>query len=1722
MKDILMISIPYKSAVGRLTSFVLAFISLSLANAQNVTETRWYFGNSSENLVFDRNGRDVYLQNDQTTPFGNAGAATITDQFTGNLLFYSDGTDIYDVSHTLLPGGAGIAGVSSINVPVVTCPVTDNPGQYYLFTNSGAGGVNEIQYTIVDATLVGNGSAQFPYGDVTVRDQSLPASLTDPAEGMLIVPSGDGELFWLISQDRNTFEIKVTQIDGLGIGATTNYDFTGGTTPGFEAAHFAFNQDSSKLVMSPRRANRNIWLMDFNPASGVLAMDTTLVGSGFNDDQGESVYDVEWSGDGSKLYLSRFGSSGTTGQLYQIDFNDSTRTVNPILPAPIFRSLGLKRAPDNRIYHLHQETNGSSFSLGRINRPDSVLDSINYQTVVFPDNFNARQFSEHTPAYNFTFDTLNFYWIDSCEMNVTKFFPVVEPVPNNLTWDFGDGGGSNGWIPNYQYQAAGGYMVSLTAEVNGITQTITQPVEILTNDLMVDLGNDTTICVDEILTLDAGDGDSYVWSTGAVTQTIDVDTAGTYWVEVTNATGCTDFDDIEVTEYGVANQIANQWYFGEQAGIEFTNGPIAILDGNQQDAPEGCATISDINGDLLFYTNGFTVWNREHDVMVNGDTIGGDLASAQNSMIMPFGNDQTMFYIFSTEQVYGDDEYALRYSIVDMKEDSAMGKVVVKNIKLMDNSTERITGSGFTGNDIILAHEFGNNTFRAYQTSPAGLSGAIFSPSGEIHEFMQELSATGYMKISPTLNQIAVNIPGTDQVEILDFSQGEVSNPRLIDTGESDLYGMEFSPGGLKLYLTTSAGSSKLIQYDLDSLNSTDPVADITATKFDGYAQGADYGALQLGPDGTIYMAVDNSGTIGTISAPDGDDAAASFNASGFDLSGRTSRLGLPNFSQQETPPLQEPSMTVTAGCTGQTSRFSAVGRDPNNQIESYLWIFGDGTSAAIQDTTHVYNNPGTYTVQLVLSNRCDTDTTLTQTITINNIPESPTVPTDTAICDQPVVLTAWPVDNPDFSYYWSTGETTREITVSQQGIIDVAIINTLTGCTSDTLQVFLADARPAVDLGGDRTLCQNDPTITLDAQIVRGTYEWAIDGVVLGVNRTFDIDTTTAGLFEYTVAVTNSFGCIGRDTIQVTILEQPDVTITPTGTTGCGNDDGTIDIVFNSSGSYSYELSGPTVFGPANFDGPGAAPQVTGLSPGTYSVIITNLVTGCNLIEVIQIEDPGTFNMTVNNTGGNCDGTVELTITGTTPTLPASYNYEIQDSRGTVVTSGTDSVDPLVVSGLNTGTFFVQITDNNPPGCIETEQITINPDPEPNVTFDAIQEICGIQGTVLVTDGTGGAATYTWTGPGIVGANTGTSIIVNVPGTYSVTADQGAGFCPRTEDIQVNFNGNPTVDVVINGDPCEGQVTLIANITGGSGTYLFNWNDGSQAMQNTVSVSGTYNVTVTDQLTGCEVTSGDTNVEIQPEFEVTLSLEPDCDNNGNVFLIATTNYFNPSVTYQWQDPSGSVLADTDSILTVTTSGRYTVIATNESGTCTATDALDVAVVPINPEDLILPERASFCSGDPVDPTVDLDAGIFNTYEWRLLPDATIISTDQVLNVEIAGTYEVTIYNGFTCVTDRVEVVEDCRPTIVAPNAFTPGDSNGVNDEFFVYPNDYVEEFEILIYTRWGELVFTSNNQDFRWDGVYRGRLLPPGTYAYIMKFSSSLAPDLGTIEQYGSVTLIR
>jgi gliding motility-associated-like protein len=118
----------------------------------------------------------------------------------------------------------------------------------------------------------------------------------------------------------------------------------------------------------------------------------------------------------------------------------------------------------------------------------------------------------------------------------------------------------------------------------------------------------------------------------------------------------------------------------------------------------------------------------------------------------------------------------------------------------------------------------------------------------------------------------------------------------------------------------------------------------------------------------------------------------------------------------------------------------------------------------------------------------------------------------------------------------------------------------------------------------------------------------------------------------------------------------------------------------------------------------------------------------------------------------------------------------------------------------------------------------------------------------------------------------------------------------------------------------------------------------------------------------------------------------------------------------------------------------------------------------------------------------------------------------------------VNLVNIFGCAsTDQTRVDIECTPKITGPNAFRPG---GVNSDFFLYTFFIADtDFTIFIFNRWGEMVYQSTQRNFRWNGGYNNSIaqpLPPGTYAYIVKYKSAYQPGAGVQEKRGGVVLLR
>ena len=307
--------------LARYTALIIFLALQSPITAQNYSRHNWFFGNSADAIIFNKSDDQPMRVDVQATPFGQGGSAVATDPLSGDLLFYTDGLTVYDASHNVMPNGTGLQGLTLSNQPVGICPDPDNPDSYYVFTNS-ANGTNpgNLLYSVVDLSLPGNAGMFAPnLGSVTSSNVATPINNT--SEAMIVIPKPGFDGCWVVTQERGTTTYRAFEVSSAGFGnvVISNIATTGGSS--LVAANFAYtSQDGGKIAVSPQNSNRNVQILNFNAATGLLTFREEVPNTG-NSDGGEyAIYDTEWSANGSNLYISRFGSdTSPTASLLQYD-----------------------------------------------------------------------------------------------------------------------------------------------------------------------------------------------------------------------------------------------------------------------------------------------------------------------------------------------------------------------------------------------------------------------------------------------------------------------------------------------------------------------------------------------------------------------------------------------------------------------------------------------------------------------------------------------------------------------------------------------------------------------------------------------------------------------------------------------------------------------------------------------------------------------------------------------------------------------------------------------------------------------------------------------------------------------------------------------------------------------------------------------------------------------------------------------------------------------------------------------------------------------------------------------------------------------------------------------------------------------------------------------------------------------------------------------------------
>ncbi|MDQ3100917.1 MAG: gliding motility-associated C-terminal domain-containing protein, partial [Bacteroidota bacterium] len=447
----------------------------------------------------------------------------------------------------------------------------------------------------------------------------------------------------------------------------------------------------------------------------------------------------------------------------------------------------------------------------------------------------------------------------------------------------------------------------------------------------------------------------------------------------------------------------------------------------------------------------------------------------------------------------------------------------------------------------------------------------------------------------------------------------------------------------------------------------------------------------------------------------------------------------------------------------------------------------------------------------------------------------------------------------------------------------------------------------------------------------------------------------------------------------------------------------------------------------------------------GTYGVTVTNS-NGCSASDQIQVQ----FNPLPSDVLNDI-----TTCITQPPTLNAGNN-------GSTFLWSTQATTQSIVPSA-TGVYSVTITTAQ--NCAATFDAYVGLAPMLSVNLGNDTTIC--QGQQLMLNAGNPGATYEWSS-----LSTSQTLSVSNSGNFSVTASNG--YCSASDLINVQVVGSPE-DVLTDVTRCIGEsVTLDAGDQGSE----FLWNTDATTSSIEVTTPGMYSVLVTNA-NGCLG-----NFDAMVQFIAPPVVELGADTvlcAGDVLILDAGN---TSGWYQWN--TGAITRT----ISVGTPGLYTVSVDN--GSCVRSDEINVLFNPA--PDRILHGQVQFCMEEEPQ-YVLLNAG--NEGSQYLWSTGAVSRTIEAVDY---GTYEVLITNIFGCTrTDSIAVIEFCPSTIFAPNTFTPN-NDGLNDHFIPIGNN-IATMHLMIFDRWGTMIFQGDDLDVGWDGTYRGELVTDDIYVWRIKY---------------------
>ena len=788
-----------------------------------------------------------------------------------------------------------------------------------------------------------------------------------------------------------------------------------------------------------------------------------------------------------------------------------------------------------------------------------------------------------------------------------------------------------------------------------------------------------------------------------------------------------------------------------------------------------------------------------------------------------------------------------------------------------------------------------------------------------------------------------------------------------------------------------------------------------------------------------------------------------------------------------------------TSVCSG-----TAVPLDAGPGLFSILWSTGDTTQSIAPDSAGTYWVSAGYQINSCLS------ISVFDTIVISNSGVSFDLGPDTNLCGQDSLVLQTLVSNANHT--WSTGDTSSSISITSGGTYWVTATDTSTCSFSDTItvQFFQVDS---IDLGNDTLICSGD-SLQLLTSGNGTTYLWSTGDTLASIWG--DSSTT------YWVEVTDSNQCTFSDSLMLTVAALPifdlgpdtflctsnPILLTPTGYSGAvmwstGQTAGTQSV--NTSGSYwalatdsnQCEFADTISIFYVSTNLPNLGIDTTICTGDTLTLnappgaTAYTWSTGSNNASISAFA-AGTYWVTANY-GNQCQTSDTIVIqVAPLPLVDLGPDTSFCQGGSLALNGPPNHPNYLWSTGHSTpalgitsgGSYWLQITDSNQ--CVNSDTINVTPLPLPVFSLGNDTGMCDGDTISLFVPING--VLYQWST-----GSFNSSIQVDQGGNYWATATD-INQCSYTDSVLVTTLARPQVNLGNDTILCDGD-TLFVDVSAPGVQFL--WSDGATLPQRFIHQPGNFSVVASTGF-GCqaidslEVKQG--NLELGPPIVK-------CENEFQFLEVPDTLN---NIHWQGFSPGAEIV--------VKQSGVYHVNA--YYGSCLLTDSIQVTFqpLPIHPH---LQDTAICFIDFPQGWTLEAGDNQY-TYDWSTGDNAPSITVD------LPGVYSVDITTQDQCtLSDTVEISNLCTSSIFFPNSFTPN-SDGINDVFQAYGR-FVPEYELQIFDRWGELIFSTTDFAEGWDGTYNGKEAPVGVYVWSARYRLiNLRGGNPEFEKIGRVTLVR